>query len=368
MRSSLIALAVAVLASAALAASASASFLVYQCGASAENLCRVNPDGSGQAQLTNDGQAGTSNAYFAPSLSRDGNTLAFVFGNKVYVGSSSAPSHAGAGFASTALVTRLRPDGGQVAELETALGMEQVCLYNLDGSGRHCPYGTSSANWSADNDHLLISVSAGAPDYNRQICYVAAAANEACSTVKANDASHDLYDPAVSPDGSTLAVTVAPIGGTTGYIALYDYNGGAFIRNLTDPSNSGDETPVWSPDGTRIAFQRGGAIFVTAASGGPGSEHQLVTGLSPTWGGGPDVNANPPQGNSPVSSATCKVPKVVGKKLGTAKRAIKRAHCKVGHVKRKHAKRRLRGRVISEKPKAGRRVAAGTKVALVVGR
>jgi hypothetical protein len=57
--------------------------------------------------------------------------------------------------------------------------------------------------------------------------------------VRADDPANDLFDPAVSPDGSTLAVTVASgIGGpVTGHIALYNYATSQFERNLTSGTN-----------------------------------------------------------------------------------------------------------------------------------
>jgi WD40-like Beta Propeller Repeat len=113
--------------------------------------------------------------------------------------------------------------------------------------------------------------------------------------VRANDPANDLFDPAVSPDGSTLAVTVAGgIGGAvTGHIALYNYATSQFERNLTSGTN--DDHPAWSPDGSQIAFDRGASIYVTNASGAPGSEHQLVAqGDSPTWGSAKTATPAPP--------------------------------------------------------------------------
>jgi hypothetical protein len=364
-------------------AAARASEIVYGCGG---NLCAINPDGTGQTQLTSDGQPGTAQQYGSPSISRDGATLAFVYNSHVFVGGTQAPSHAGTGIASTAFTAILRPDGQQLAELEASGGMVALCTYNIDGTGRNCPYGTGSAGWAPDNS-LLISVASDNSPYNQHICDVPAAVNTACSVIKADDVSHDLFDPSVSPDGSTLAVTVAngPLGSaTTGYIALYNYATGAFIRDLTLPGNTTDETPVWSPDGSQIAFTRGSSVYVTSANGSPGSEHQLVaTGDSPTWGGGPgdslpggpDSTGGGGAGGStgghghPVTP-TCRVPKVIGKTPAGARRAIIRAGCKVGKVKKQRSKgrhrRRRRGTVLSEAPRAGKVVPRGTKVSLTL--
>jgi uncharacterized delta-60 repeat protein len=64
----------------------------------------------------------------------------------------------------------------------------------------------------------------------------------------------------------------------------------------------------------------------------------------------------------------CIVPKVKGKTLKAAKRAIKRAHCSVGKVTRAFSAKVKRGRVISQKPKPGRKLAAGSKVRLTLSK
>lgn len=261
-----------------LGAAPAGAVIVYTCGA---NLCRINSDGGQRTQLTTDGQPGTSMVYGGPSLSRNGAKLAFVFDNKVIVGDANAANRS-APFASTAFVALMRPDGGAVAEIEETFSTVpfQVCIYNLDGTGRNCPYGTPSAGWAPDNN-LLISVSAGAPNYEQEVCH-----EPANSPPCADDPSHNLYDPAVSPDGKTLAVTVAAGTAVSGHIALYNYATGQFERNLT--TGTADDHPTWSPDGREIAFQRGGQIYVIAAAAAPGSEHLLTAGTEPTWGG-PDA-------------------------------------------------------------------------------
>jgi hypothetical protein len=63
----------------------------------------------------------------------------------------------------------------------------------------------------------------------------------------------------------------------------------------------------------------------------------------------------------------CKVPKVVGKTLVTARRLIVRARCRVGRVRRARSAR-ARGRVVSQSPRPGVRRARGARVNLVVSR
>ena len=61
----------------------------------------------------------------------------------------------------------------------------------------------------------------------------------------------------------------------------------------------------------------------------------------------------------------CRVPYVVGLTLARARARIRSAHCRVGRVRRAHSARR-REHVISQRPRAGRRLASGSRVALVV--
>ena len=101
-----------------------------------------------------------------------------------------------------------------------------------------------------------------------------------------------LSDPAVSPNGHTLAVTVlASRTSSGGHIALYDYDTHAFVRNLTNGSN--DALPQWSPDGSQIVYQRRTSLYITAANASPGREKLLISsGETPTWGGTPDPAAS----------------------------------------------------------------------------
>jgi len=70
----------------------------------------------------------------------------------------------------------------------------------------------------------------------------------------------------------------------------------------------------------------------------------------------------------PVIVRWCTVPKVIRKTLATAKRRIAAAHCRTGRVTRAKSKTVAKGRVISQRPRAGRKLASGTKVHLVISR
>ena len=63
----------------------------------------------------------------------------------------------------------------------------------------------------------------------------------------------------------------------------------------------------------------------------------------------------------------CVVPRVQGRKMAAARKAIRRAHCRVGRV-RKARSLRPSGRVIKQTPRAGKRLPLGAKVNLVVSR
>ena len=64
----------------------------------------------------------------------------------------------------------------------------------------------------------------------------------------------------------------------------------------------------------------------------------------------------------------CVVPKLKGKSLAEAKRALKKARCAVGHVTKQKSLTVPKGRVISSSPKAASKHKAGTKIALTVSR
>jgi serine/threonine-protein kinase len=62
------------------------------------------------------------------------------------------------------------------------------------------------------------------------------------------------------------------------------------------------------------------------------------------------------------------VPRLKGMKLAKAEKALRRAGCRVGKIKRVKSRKVGRGRVIGTSPPAGRRRPAGSKVELFVSK
>jgi hypothetical protein len=87
-----------------------------------------------------------------------------------------------------------------------------------------------------------------------------------------------------------------------------------------------------------------------------------------TWWGKVTGTGAPPPPPPPFVPPQCVVPKVVGKKLAVAKTKIKAGHCHVGKISYATSTARRKGRVLRERPTAGRQLANGAKVNLVVGR
>jgi hypothetical protein len=74
------------------------------------------------------------------------------------------------------------------------------------------------------------------------------------------------------------------------------------------------------------------------------------------------------QVQSPPQTVRCVVPNVKGKPLATARTRIAVAHCRTGNVTKVKSRTVPKGKVISQRPKAGTKLAAGSKVSLVISR
>jgi hypothetical protein len=96
---------------------------------------------------------------------------------------------------------------------------------------------------------------------------------------------------------------------------------------------------------------------------GPGGSRR---GSSPPGGQGqPTGGEGQPTGGS--KTVVCVVPKLRGRTLASAKKLLAKAHCRLGKVTKKRSKGKV-GLVVSQKPKAGSRLKAGSAIAVVLRR
>lgn len=143
-----------------------------------------------------------------------------------------------------------------------------------------------------------------------------------------------------SGDGAGT-VTSSPAGISCGATCSHAYAQGTAVT-LTATAASGSTFAGWSGDcaGTAPTCR----LTMSAA-------HSATATFA----------ANPP----PIS---CIVPRLKGKRLSAAKRAIKAHHCRVGKVKHAFSRKVGKRRVISQKPKAHTRLKRGAKINLVVSK
>ena len=149
--------------------------------------------------------------------------------------------------------------------------------------------GTNYRNLT-DTAGVIESNPAWSPDgrliaYERENAIWAMHSNgNAQSPLIASDPNSDHHQPAWSPNGKWIAFVDNP---HVGYpdVAIVDEYGDNY-RNLTNTPGISDGNPTWSPDGTKIAYEREQAIWVMNADGT--DQHPLTVPLlsvhsAPAW-------------------------------------------------------------------------------------
>jgi hypothetical protein len=209
-------------------------------GFSGQDICRVNPDGSGLVNLTNTPSEGEN----LPDVSRDGTKVAFTRGSRVWV---------------------MNPDGS---------GQQQVTNVPSDGAA-FTPDGRIAfrAQTESDYEFWIVPVTGGP------------------HTVLLANATGSHTPPEFEAGGSwnyTKFVPVSPGSGTQ-TAQVFVVSGG--VEDQVTESNPGltsNDFPSWSPGGDRIVYQRtssGQTDLYTVPSGG-GTEVRLTNSASPvqeTW-------------------------------------------------------------------------------------
>jgi hypothetical protein len=100
-----------------------------------------------------------------------------------------------------------------------------------------------------------------------------------------------FFNPDLSPDGTMVtAQLVSNTGGSTGQIVTFPVSGAVQTGSAQTPytaitpANSGDDLPVYSPDGTELAFDGPGNVIQTAPASGNATPATILTSASnPAW-------------------------------------------------------------------------------------
>ena len=256
------------------------------------NLYKMDPSGNQVARLTN-----TTAQDHEPAWSYDNKRIAVV---------------------------RYRLDG--------TVGKDDIWLMNADGTNGHwlsntmSPWDMMDPSWAPDGSHLLVSlwvqpywylakmdVATGTitllhpygggiigirPSYDhagQRIIYVGAtrltvdqvSADGSGHKTRYTSSSGTVDHPSFSPDGKRIAFEKGPIPGNTN---VYVKNLGTGVVTQLTSSTAADGSATWSPDGTKLAFvsaRSGKAQIYTMNSSTGGSLTRItftsVWEASPTW-------------------------------------------------------------------------------------
>jgi hypothetical protein len=135
---------------------------------------------------------------------------------------------------------------------------------------------------------------------------------------------------------------------------------GQLLTFLVGSTNTGDNTAILNGTAKRQADPppTNTTAPVTTSQAAPASGGGTIVEITPS-------TAPPPP--APAVVKACIVPKLVGKNLKQAKRALKKAGCKAGKAKSTKSKKK-KGRILKQRYKTGTKLPAGTKIPLTVSR
>ena len=253
------------------------------------DIYTMNPDGSDQTLVASDG--------FDPSFSLDGRKIAFssasasqesCSGGHIFTLNANGSGLMNVSAASGASTLgdkqpSLSADGQELAfEHDRFLHggcWRTVATMNADGGGRQECEGLNHRDPAISPDGATVA-------------FVHGMEGDLIATLDTGAICGDPppwygvgRDPAFSPDGQRIAFWGAGSDSGMCAIRVVDVGGANQSGPLADGPCDGGLSPTFSPDGQRIAFSRGGKIYVLSLPGG-GVSGPLADGANPSWGGG----------------------------------------------------------------------------------
>src|SRR5579872_5212304 len=211
------------------------------------------------------------------------------------------------------------PDGTRIAFVSARDGNVQVFVMNADGGNvrrvSHDSWSDMASVWSPDGSRIAFMCTTPTPRLVTEICAVGADGNGERRLTSPSMPGDNLY-PVWRPDskavfftrprgvgeatlagglvrpaigGDVAELAYAPNGGTFAYLRRASSKWVLYVGRRKISSVPGDvDTPVWSPDGSRIAFVSIGPRSDLYVVGRDGSgQRRLTSGpgnsLSPRW-------------------------------------------------------------------------------------
>jgi Regulator of chromosome condensation (RCC1) repeat/PASTA domain len=173
-------------------------------------------------------------------------------------------------------------------------------------------------------------------------------------TVTASQPGNENYNPA--PDvPRTFAIAKAAQAISFGPLAKKTYGAPDFSVHATASSDlpiSFAGTGKCAVTASRVHLRGVGSCTITASQPG-NANYKPAANVSRTFS---------------IAPPPCRVPKVVGKRLASARLKIAKSHCRTGKVRHAYSRNRKKGIVISQSRRPGRVLPAQSKVNLVVSR
>jgi hypothetical protein len=318
----------------------------------------------------------TGGKFYSPTWSQDGLTLAWQEGDGIW--SDSIPDVQNCGTYGT---PTLRIPGGAEPDFGPAAvnpGARPGC--GNPGNPAACPTptisGSSPASPANNNSPKLKGTASEGSTvklYSSTDCSGQPVATGSAATFASDGIGVSVVDNSTTTFRATATNSV---GNVTACSLGYTY-----LEDSTAPTASLDDHPPKSSDSASAKFafsanetatfkcKLDGDSFASCSS--PKSYSGLSDGshafqVKPT-----DTAGNEGAAVSfswSIATPKCVVPKVKGKRLAAAKAAIVKARCRTGKIRRAYSKRVRKGRVISQRPAPGARMAVGSSVRLVVSR
>lgn len=172
--------------------------------------------------------------------------------------------------------------------LAAGCGLAAIAALGIPTAGAQTSFITNIVYTSHDTPDAAQARLACDSPQNATNCHIYVMNTDGAGRALSNGVANDV-DPVFSPDGTRIAFARAVGGPQTGQYDIYVMDaGGGNVRQLTTEPKD-DRYPAWSPDGTKIAFRGyppvgGAAIFTMNADGtAQAAIKNTGGGDQPTW-------------------------------------------------------------------------------------